>query len=229
MKTKFGTLVLIAGHNSKLEIKYFPTIPRDISRVIHEEHIPSQIQGDFLLDIRSFRPFNGEFAVVSPSEDSDEWIIDAEHEDVVSRLAQWDGIVRVRLGKMLSFKVGGFFVRIWNFLDEGGSTITWNISQLAEPIPQNVKRALVSAGIKRLELSKKLAHPAEPEPSRYSEHSINPFPLSLAFADSKKEWSPSEVLTPNLHIVTEDEANSASQPTRRITPCAKRATKKNKA
>lgn len=225
MKTRFGTIVLIAGHNGKLEIKYFPYIERDISQVIHEEHTPSQAPGDFLLDIRSFRPFGGEFAVVSPRSDQDDWIIDATHKAVITRLAKWDGIVRVRLGKMISFKVGGFFVRIWNFLDEGGNTITWHISKLAEPIPSNVKRALVNAGTKLHELVKEHVQPSEP--SRYDEHSINPFPLSLAFAEEPEDWSPSDVLTP-LHIVTESEVNSSRQ-RKRITPCALRYGKQKKA
>jgi hypothetical protein len=198
MKTRFGTVTLIAGHNGKLEIKYFPFIKRNISEVIHTEHKPTQAPGDFLLDISSFRPYSGEFAIMVLHKDCQEMITSVPHEDVVNRLAKWNGIVRIRLGKMLSFRVGGYFVRIWNFLDVGGNTISWNISPLGELIPQNVKRSLMHADHKRNTIKE------QTNKSRYSEQSVNTFSLSSAFEKKTEDWSPSQALT-TLHVVSDNE------------------------
>ena len=140
MKTKFATIQLIAGHCGKMQIRQLPYIVDDISHIINR-NMHNQSTGDYMLDLNSFYELGGEFEVSHIDEQNNQ-ITDACHEQVESRLHLNEGILRLRLGKIMSYKLGGYIVRVWNFIDRIENTIDWNISPIGTSIPINVKNAL---------------------------------------------------------------------------------------
>ncbi len=140
MKTKFATIQLIAGHCGKMQIRQLPYIFDDISHII-SRNMHNQSSGDYMLDLNSFHGLGGEYEVSHIDEQNNQ-IADAYHEQVENRLYLNGGILRLRLGKIISYKIGQYIVRIWNFIDRAENTIDWNISPIGTSIPINVKNAL---------------------------------------------------------------------------------------
>ncbi len=167
---KLFTIELNEGHRGETKLFVNDGIRGNISKVLSKLNEQKKL-GDCLFDLCSLRGLRGEFAILRTSgRDSDNFT-------VIDLLRKHSGLLRIRLGEILSFKIfEGPFVRVWITFEEDDSKVSWSLINSAE-----IQTTLQ----KRLEYS-----------VRVREGKTNPLPQAISLLEKAlnevEVWSPSD-------------------------------------
>ena len=118
---KLFTVDLKQDHRGSQSLFVNKGIIGNISDVLFrlEEH---KKPGDCILDLCSLRSTHGEFAILRTSKR------DADNSAVRDILNENSGVIRIRLGEILSFKIAdGPFVRVWVTFENDDSKVSWSL------------------------------------------------------------------------------------------------------
>ncbi len=118
---KLFTVELKQGHRGEPNLFVYEGITGDISHVLRKLQEDKKT-GDHAFDVRSLRNVRGEFAILRTSKR------DADNFKVRDILKDNSGIIRTRLGEILSFKIfEGPFVRVWITFENNDSKVSWSL------------------------------------------------------------------------------------------------------
>jgi hypothetical protein len=147
--------------------------------------------GDCIFDLRPIRCIHGEFTILRTSHR------DADHNAVRDILNQNSGLIRIRMGEILSFKIfDGPFLRVWVTFDGADSKVSW---------------ALMDSGMVTDGLAQQLEYAVRVREGKIQAvASVKTHSLKNAFTKANSnDWSP---LQPELHVVTTEEAKGRKTP-----------------
>jgi hypothetical protein len=161
------------GHRGELKLYVNEGIRGDISNILQRLQ-GGQKPGDYVLDICSLRNIHGEFMILRTSHR------DADNNTVRDILNTNSGIIRIRLGEILSFKVfDGPFIRVWITFENDNSNISWGLFKSGKIKPN---------------FSKLLEHSVRTREGKVSQFNT-PDQKSHFLKNAGEEWSPSQAFT----------------------------------
>lgn len=187
-RIKLFTVELNQGHRGETKLFVNEGIKGNIADVLFrlKEY---QKPGDCIFDLCSLRGTYGEFAILRTSKR------DADNSAVRDILNENSGLIRIRLGEILSFKIfDGPFVRVWVTFEDGPK-VSWSLLDSGK-----IDKVLHLRLEQAVRIREGKTQGPQPEAKK-------PYSLEHTFAEKKEqgELSPSQhEAMINLHVVEDD-------------------------